>query len=228
MSTLSSRHLIYVVMQRDLKLALRRKSDTITPLFFFVIVISLIPLGVGAEHETLKHIAPGIVWVAALLANVLSLNRLFEQDHADGTLEQLIFSPAPLSMLIVGKVAAHWLLTGLPLTLLSPLFALQFDLPASSLLTLMVSLVIGTPVLSLIGAIAAGLTLGVRGGGVLVAVIVLPLYVPVLIFGAGSVDAAAAGIGASSHLSLLAALFLLASFFSPLATTAALRVALEY
>lgn len=219
---------VCVVMYRDLRLALRRKSDTLTPLFFFAIVVSLIPLGIGADREILREIAPGIVWVAALLASMLSLNQLFEQDHADGTLEQMALSPAPLSMLVVGKVAAHWLLSGLPLTLLAPILALQFDLPASSLLVLTVSLAIGTPVLSLIGAIGAALTLGVRGGGVLVAVLVLPLYVPVLIFGAGSVDAAAAGLGASAHLSLLAAFFVLAGAFAPWATTSALHIALEY
>ncbi|MCI2810705.1 heme exporter protein CcmB [Eoetvoesiella caeni] len=223
-----NRHPMYVVVHRDLKLALRRKSDTLTPLFFFVIVVSLIPLGVGAERETLRQIAPGILWVSALLASMLSLNRLFEQDHADGTLEQMALSPTPLSMLVVGKVLAHWLLSGLPLTVIAPVLALQFDLPMPSLLILTVSLAVGTPVLSLIGAIGAGLTLGVRGGGVLVAVLVLPLYVPVLIFGAGSVEAIASGLGASAHLSILAALLVLAGFFAPWAATAALRVALEY
>lgn len=215
------------VIRRDVRLAMRRKTDALTPVIFFVIVVSLFPLGIGPERDTLRQIAPGILWVAALLASMLSLNRLFEQDYADGTLEQLVLSPAPLGMLVIGKVAAHWLLSGAPLVLLAPLLALQFDLPASSLSVLAISLAIGTPVLSLIGAIGASLTLGLRGGGVLVALLVLPLYVPVLIFGAGSVDAVAAGLDAVSHLSLLAAVLVLAGFFAPLATTVALRIALE-
>ena len=215
------------VIRRDLKIAMRRKADAFTPLVFFVIVVSLFPLGVGPERDTLRQIAPGVLWVAALLAGMLSLNRLFEQDYADGTLEQLFFSSAPLGMLVVGKVFAHWLLSGLPLVLLAPLLGLQYDLSASSLTALTLSLVIGTPVLSLVGAICAGLTLGLRGGGVLVALLVLPLYVPVLVFGAGSVGAVNAGLEAASHLSLLAAILVLAGFFAPWATTVALRIALE-
>lgn len=206
---------------------MRRKADALTPLVFFVIVVSLFPLGIGPERDMLRQIAPGVLWVAALLAGMLSLNRLFEQDYADGTLEQLVLSPAPLGMLVIGKVLAHWLLSGAPLVLMAPLLALQFDLPTSSLSVLAISLAIGTPVLSLVGAIGASLTLGLRGGGVLVALLVLPLYVPVLIFGAGSVGAVAAGLGASSHLSLLAAVLVLAGFFAPWATTVALRIALE-
>ncbi|MDF8361274.1 heme exporter protein CcmB [Achromobacter anxifer] len=219
---------VYVVICRDLKLALRRRSDALIPLFFFVVVVSLFPLGIGPEREILRRIAPGVLWVSALLASMLSLNRLFEQDYADGTLEQMLLSPTALAMLVVGKITAHWLLSGLPLALLAPVLALQFDLPASSLWILTVSLVIGTAVLSLIGAVGAGLTLGVRTGGVLVAVLVLPLYIPVLIFGAGAVDASIIGRGASANLSLLAAVFVLAAFFTPFATSASLRIALEY
>lgn len=215
------------MIRRELRLAMRRKSDVLTPLFFFVIVVSLFPLGIGSERDILRHIAPGILWVSALLATMLSLNRLFEQDYADGTLEQMALSPAPLGILVLGKVVAYWLLTGLPLTLLAPLLAMQFDLPTPSLLVLAASLAIGTPVLSFIGAIGASLTLGLRGGGVLVALLVLPLYVPVLIFGAGSVDAAAAGLGATANLSLLGAVLALSVFFAPWATTVALRIALE-
>ncbi len=215
------------VAKRDLRLAMRRKSDMLTSLSFFVIVVSLFPLAIGVEHDTLRQIAPGILWVAALLATMLSLNRLFEQDFVDGTLEQLFLSPAPLGMLALGKVIAHWILTGLPLTVLAPLLALQFDLPTSSSLILTFSFLIGTPVLSLIGAIGASLTLGLRGGGVLLALIILPLYTPTLIFGAGAVDTAAAGLSANANLSLLAAMLAVAIFFSPLATAAALRIALE-
>lgn len=215
------------VVRRDLRLAMRRKADIFTTLFFYVIVVSMFPLGIGPEMDTLRQIAPGVLWVTALLATMLSLGRLFEQDHMDGTLEQMAISSIPLGVLIFGKVIAHWLLSGLPLTLVAPLLALQFDLPQSSLAVLALSLAIGTPVLSLVGAIGAALTLGLRGGGVLVSLLVLPLYIPVLIFGAGAVEAHVAGLLATSHLSLLAALLAVAIFFAPWATTAALRIALE-
>lgn len=215
------------IAQRDLKLAMRRKSDAATPLLFFVIVATLFPLGIGTEADTLRTIAPGVLWVAALLATMLSLPKLFEDDYADGTLEQLALSSAPLRAFVVGKIAAHWLLTGLPVAVLAPLLALQFHLPSSSLLVLSATLMIGTPVLGLIGAIGASLTLGIRGGGILLALLVLPLYVPVLIFGTGAVDAAAAGLGATANLSLLGAMLVIGFFFAPWAITAALRIALE-
>jgi len=215
------------VIRRDLLLAMRRKSDVLTTLFFFIIVVSLFPLGIGPEMDMLRQIAPGVLWVAALLATMLSLNRLFAADHADGTLEQMALSAVPLGVLVTGKVIAHWLLSGLPLVLLAPVLGLQFDLAPGSLAVLVVSLLIGTPVLSLIGAVGAALTLGVRGGGVLVSLLVLPLYVPVLIFGAGAVEADLSGLGATAHLSLLAAFLALSAFFGPWATTVALRIALE-
>lgn len=218
---------LLAVVRRDLLLAARRKSEVLTALFFFVIVTSLFPLGIGPEPALLKKIAPGVLWVAALLATMLGLNRLFAADHADGTLEQMVLSPTPLGLLVGGKVAAHWLVSGLPLVLLAPVLGLQFDLDAGALGVLMVALLLGTPLLSLIGAIGAALTLGVRGGGVLLSLLVLPLYVPALIFGAGAVEAHISGLGAGGHLSLLAALLALAVFFAPWATTAALRIALE-
>jgi heme exporter protein B len=199
----------------------------LTALFFFIIVVSLFPLGIGPEPQLLKKIAPGILWVAALLSTMLSLNRLFATDHADGTLEQLVLSPTPLGLLVAGKIAAHWLTSGLPLVLLAPVLGLQFDLSVEALGVLVVALLLGTPLLSLIGAIGAALTLGVRGGGVLLSLLVLPLYVPALIFGAGAVEAHIAGLSADGHLSLLAAMLALAAFFAPWATTAALRIALE-
>lgn len=227
MSATSALSALAGVVRRDLRLAMRRKTDVLTALFFFVIVVSLFPLGIGSEMGMLRQIAPGVLWVAALLATILSLGRLFEQDYADGTLEQMALSPVPLGVLVTGKVVAHWLLSGLPLTLLAPLLALQFDMPAQSLAVLVLSLAIGTPVLSLIGAIGAALTLGLRGGGVLVSLLILPLYVPVLIFGAGAVEAQVAGLAATAHVSLLTALLAVAAFFAPWATTAALRLALE-
>jgi heme exporter protein B len=218
---------LLAIVRRDLLLAMRRKSEVLTALFFFIIVVSLFPLGIGPEPALLKKIAPGILWVAALLSTMLSLNRLFATDHADGTLEQLVLSPTPLGLLVAGKIGAHWLTSGLPLVLLAPVLGLQFDLDTSALGILVVALLLGTPLLSLIGAIGAALTLGVRGGGVLLSLLVMPLYIPALIFGAGAVEAHISGLGATGHLSLLAALLALAAFFAPWATTAALRIALE-
>ena len=215
------------VIRRDLLLAMRRKSDVLTTLFFFIIVVSLFPLGVGPEMAMLRQIAPGVLWVAALLATMLSLNRLFAADHADGTLEQMALSAVPLGVLVTGKVIAHWLVAGLPLVVLAPVLGIQFDLAADALGVLVLSLLIGTPALSGIGAIGAALTLGVRGGGVLLSLLVLPLYIPVLIFGAGAVDATVSGLGPQAHLSLLGALALGGVFFAPWPTAAALRVALE-
>lgn len=215
------------VISRDLLLAMRRRADVATTLFFFVIVAVLFPLGVGPEPELLRAMAPGIVWVAALLASMLSLERLFASDYADGSLEQLVLAPEPLVLVVIGKVLAHWLVAGLPLALMSPVIALQYDLPREAIATLLAALLLGTPLLSLIGAIGAALTVGVRGGGVLVSLLVLPLYVPVLIFGAGAVDASAIGMSASGHLSILGAFLLLGLVLAPWATAAALRIALE-
>lgn len=215
------------VIRRDLLLAFRRRSDVLTTVFFFVIVATLFPLGVGPEPALLRTMAPGILWVAALLASMLALGRLFALDYADGTLEQMLLAAEPLTLIVIGKVIAHWLVAGLPLVLLAPLLAVQFDLPAASVWVLFLSLLIGTPVLSLVGAIGAALTLGVRGGGVLVALLVLPLYIPVLIFGAGAVGAEASGIGAAAHLLLLGGVLAGAAALAPWATAAALRVSLE-
>ena len=218
---------VFSLIARDLRLSLRRQADIASVLFFFIIVVSLFPLGIGPEAEQLRKLAPGVLWVAALLATMLSLPRLFADDHRDGTLEQLALSPQPLGLIVLGKVAAHWLVSGLPLTLLAPVLGLQFDLSADALQVLTLSLLIGTPALSGIGAIGAALTLGVRGGGVLLSLLILPLYIPVLIFGAGAVEATVTGVGAQAHLSLLAALTLAGVFFAPWPTAAALRIALE-
>ena len=218
---------VLAIIVRDLRLGLRRRADVVSVLFFFIIVVSLFPLGVGPEPEQLRKLAPGVLWVAALLATMLSLPRLFADDYRDGTLEQLALCPQPLGLIVLGKVIAHWLISGLPLTLLAPVLGIQFDLPGDALGILTGSLLIGTPALSGIGAIGAALTLGVRGSGVLVSLLILPLYTPVLIFGAGAVDASVAGTGAQAHLSLLAALTLAGVFFAPWPTAAALRIALE-
>ncbi len=215
------------VLQREFSVALRQKGEVLTPLMFFVVVASLFPLGVGPESALLLRMAPGVLWVSALLAAMLSLPRLFATDYADGSLEQMTLSTTPLALLVVAKALSHFLLSGLPLVLMAPVLGLQFGLDARALGLLMLTLLLGTPTLSLIGSIGAALTLGVRGAGVLLSLLILPLYIPVLIFGAGAVEADAAGLGVGGHLSLLAALLVLSAFFAPLATTTALRISLE-
>lgn len=215
------------VVVRDVTLAMRQRADVMTTLVFFVIVVALFPLGVGPEMEKLRPLASGVVWVAALLASMLSLGRLFQGDYVDGSLEQMLLAPQPLTVLVFGKVLAHWLVSGLPLVVIAPVLGIQYDLTGMPLLVLCASLLLGTPVLSAIGAIGAALTLGLRGGSVLVALLVLPLYVPVLIFGAGAVDAAASGLGVEGHFSLLGALALMALTLGPWAAATALRISLE-
>jgi heme exporter protein B len=215
------------VLRRDLTLAYRRRADVLSVLFFFVIVVTMVPLGVGPEPNLLRLMAPGMLWVAALLASMLSLGRLFSFDYLDGTLEQMLLGAAPLGLIVAGKVFAHWLVSGLPLVLMAPVLGIMFDLPLDQLAVLTFSLLIGTPVLSLIGAVGAALTIGVRGAGVLVSLLVLPLYVPVLVFGAGAVGAQASGIGAGSHLLLLGAFTVVSSVFAPWAAAAGLRISSE-
>lgn len=215
------------IIKRDLLLAMRRQSDVLTILFFFIIVVSLFPLSVGPEMNMLRTMAPGVVWVAALLASMLSLGRMFSNDYLDGTLEQMLLSPQSLSLLVLGKALAHWLVTGVPLVLMAPVLGIQYDLPADALFVLAAALLLGTPVLSLIGAIGAALTLGLRGGGVLVSLLVLPLYIPVLIFGAGAVEANMSGVEFDAHLSLIGAFLLVSLVFAPWAAASSLRVSLE-
>lgn len=218
--------MIWWIIKRDLLLAMRRRSDVLTTLFFFIIVVSLFPLGVGPEANILRMMASGVVWVAALLASMLSLGRMFSSDYIDGTLEQMLLSPVSLSALVMGKTISHWLVTGIPLVLMAPVLGIQYDLPAEALVVLTLSLLLGTPVLSLIGAIGAALTLGLRGGGVLVSILVLPLYIPVLIFGTGAVEASAAGMGFGAHFSILGAILLVSIVFSPWAAAASLRISM--
>ena len=215
------------VLRRDVSVALRQKGEVLTPLVFFIVVASLFPLGIGPESALLLRMAPGVLWVSALLAAMLSLQRLFATDYADGSLEQMALSGTPLGLLVSAKALSHFLLSGVPLVLMAPVLGLQFGLEGRALGILMLSLLLGTPTLSLIGSIGAALTLGVRGAGVLLSLLILPLYIPVLIFGAGAVEADAAGLGFGGHLSLLAALLVLSIFFAPLATTTALRISLE-
>ena len=215
------------VIARDLTLAWRRKADVFVSVLFFVIVASLFPLGIGPEPQLLRAIGPGVVWVAALLASMLALSRLFAADYADGTLEQMLLAATPLSVIIIAKVVAHWIAANLPLVLFGPLLGLQFGLPGDALAVLALALALGTPSLSLIGAIGAALTLGLRGGGVLLALLVLPLYAPVLILGALAVEATTAGLAAQPYLLLLAAMSLATLSLAPWAIAAALRISHE-
>ena len=215
------------MVRRDLLLAYRQKSDVLQTVFFFLVVITLVPLGVGAETELLRSMAPGIVWVAALLAALLSLPRLFAHDFADGTLEQMVLSPDPLPVIVLAKAFAHWLTTGVPITVFASLAAVMFDLKAEVAAVLVFSLLIGTPVLSLLGSVGAALTLGLRSGGVLTSLLVLPLYIPVLIFGAGAAGAVAVAVSPAAYLLITGALSLFALAIAPWGSAAALRIALE-
>jgi heme exporter protein B len=215
------------ILFRDLMLAMRRKTDILSALFFFIIVISLFPLGIGIEKDMLQKIAPGVAWVAALLASMLALERLFASDYDDGALEQMMLAPQPLAVIVLAKVFAHWLLTGLPLVLIAPLVGLQYHLQSEAIVVMMLALLLGTPILSLLGAIGAALTLGVRGGGILISLLILPLYIPVLVYGAGAVSASMMDGEARAFLLLLGAFMILTLIFSPWATAAALRISSE-
>ncbi|HEX5355580.1 MAG TPA: heme exporter protein CcmB [Aquabacterium sp.] len=218
---------MWPLILRDWKLAMRRRVEALLPLVFFIVAASLFPLGVGPEPQTLRTIAPGVVWVCALLASLLSLGSLYGSDFADGSLEQMLLSGQSLAGLTLAKAVAHWSINGLPLVLASPVLGLLFDLPGGQLTTLVLSLLLGTPVLSLLGGVGAALTLGLRSGGMLIVLLVLPLAVPVLIFGAGAVVAVSAGLSPEGHLSLLGALLLLTLLGAPWATAAALKIALD-
>lgn len=215
------------LLRRDLSLAFRHRGELANPLIFFLMVVTLFPLGVSPDVELLRRIAPGVIWIAALLSALFSLESLFRSDFDDGALEQLLLSPQPLAVLVLAKVLAHWLVSGLPMLLLAPLLAMLLAMPAGSIGVLMASLALGTPLLSLIGAVGVALTVGLRRGGLLLTVLVLPLYVPVLIFSTGAVTAAGAGLPVSGQLYLLAALLTLAITLAPFAIGAALRISLS-
>jgi heme exporter protein B len=224
---ISTFSLMMRIFKRDITLAWRRRSDMMSVFFFFIIAASLFPLGLGADPKLLHAIAPSVLWVCALLSCMLSLPRMFAADYVDGTLEQLIISNQPTLLITLMKILAHWVLSGLPLVLVAPLIGLQFNLSVNELQVLALSLLLGTPTLSLIGSIGAALTLGLRGGGVLIALLVLPLYIPVLVFGAGAVNAVSIGMSANGGLSLLGAMLALAMVFAPLTAAHALKIAVE-
>jgi heme exporter protein B len=219
--------LLSVVIARDLRLAARRRVEALLPLAFFGVAASLFPLGVGPEPQTLRLIAPGVLWVCALLSTMLSVTQLYASDHADGSLEQMLLSGEPGLLIALAKGAAHWAVTGLPLVLAAPLFGLLFGMGGDGIVTLTLTLLLGTPILSLLGGLGAALTLGLRSGAVLLILLVLPLCIPALIFGAGAVSAVEAGMSARGHFSLLGALLIFTVLGAPLATSAALRIATE-
>lgn len=218
---------VKALLARDLALAFRRGADTSMGLVFFVIALSLFPLGVGASPDILARIGSGVIWVVALLAVLLTLDRLWQADHEDGSLELILLSPVPLEFLVVAKCLAHWLTSGLLLVIAAPLLAILMNLPAEALWVLPLALLLGTPTLTLIGSIGAALLLGSRRGGVLIALLVLPLYIPVLIFGVAAMDGLLLGLGGTAQLLILAAMLLAALALAPFATAAALRLALE-
>jgi heme exporter protein B len=214
----------YHLLIRDLRLAFRSRHELANPLIFFVLIVSLFPLATAPSSQLLSEMAPGVIWVSALLSVLLSLDRLFKQDYEDGSLDQLMLSPNPLVILVLAKVCAHWLLTGLPLVLIAPLLGLFMYIPDEALGALMFSLLLGTPVLSLVGAIGVSLTVAVNRGGVLLSLIVLPLYIPVLIFGANAVDVASDGLSVRGQMLFLGAVLALALSLAPLAAAQALRI----
>jgi heme exporter protein B len=224
MTQVSYRAAFGLIVKRDLMIAFRHRDDIINPLLFFVIVVTLFPLGVGPESTTLSRIAPGIIWVAALLATLLSLDSLFKSDYADGSLEQMLLSPQPIFILVLAKIVAHWLLTGLPLILIAPLLAVLLHLNEQSYGALMLTLLLGTPVLSLLGAIGVALTVGIKKGGVLLSLLVLPLYIPVLIFATSAIDTAAMNLPYNGQLAIIAAIFFASLTLAPFAVSAALKV----
>jgi heme exporter protein B len=217
----------FALLKRDLLLAFRHRGELANPLLFFLIVVTLYPLGVSPDEALLRKIAPGVIWIAALLAALYSLENMFRSDFDDGSLEQMALSPYPLSLLVLAKVLAHWLVSGLPMLLLAPLLAMFLAMPAPAMTVLELTLLIGTPLLSLIGSIGVALTVGLRRGGILLTLLVLPLYIPVLIFATNAVSAAAAGLSVTGQLYFLAAMLVLALTLVPLATAAALRISLS-
>ncbi|GIU33532.1 heme exporter protein CcmB [Shewanella colwelliana] len=214
----------FTLLKRDLQIAIRHKGDIFNPLLFFILVVTLFPLGIGPEPQVLSRVAPGIIWVAALLASMLSLERLFKADFVDGSLEQMLLSPQPLSLMVLAKVLAHWILTGVPLILVAPLLAVLLHLDDNSYGALMATLALGTPVLSLLGAIGVALTVGLRKGGVLLSLLILPLYIPVLIFATSAIDAAGLNLPYSGHLAIIGAMLVGSLILAPFAIGASLRV----
>jgi heme exporter protein B len=215
------------IIRRDLVLAMRRRSEIANPVLFFILVITLFPLAIGAQPKLLQAIAPGIIWVSALLATMLSLDSLFRSDFDDGSLEQILLSPHPTSILVLGKITAHWLTTGLPLLIVAPLLAVFLGMPNQALSVLLLTLLLGTPILSLIGAVGVALTVGLRRGGMILSLLVLPLYVPVLIFASNAVGMASSGLPVAAQINILISMLLMALVLAPWPTAAALKMSIN-
>jgi len=226
-TSISTTKAFYVILKRDLVLAVRQPSDIVNPLLFFVLVSVLFPFAVGSDSKLLVEISTGVVWVAALLASMLSLDSVFKQDYEDGTLEEMILSAHPTSILVLAKVLAHWLMTGLPLLLISPVLAIMLGMPENGVFILILTLLLGTPVLSLVGSIGVALTVGLRTGGVILSLLILPLYIPVLIFGSGAVSNGIAGLDVSGQIYMLSAFTVMAIFLAPVAIAASLKISLS-
>ena len=227
MSTLSLTSAFTLLLKRDMTLAYRRRAELVNPLLFFVLVTAMFPLGIGNDPKLIEAVGPGVIWVAALLAALLSLDAMFRSDYDDGALEQFMLSAHPVSILVLAKVLAHWLVTGLPLFIAAPLLAVLLNIPSEAIPTLMLTLVLGTPVLSLIGSVGVALTVGLRRGGVILSLLILPLYVPVLIFATDAVKTAIVGIPTTAQLSILSAMLVGSLVLAPLATAASLRISLS-
>ncbi|QFU24863.1 heme exporter protein CcmB [Shewanella eurypsychrophilus] len=221
---ISFRQAFFTLLKRDLQIAIRHKGDIFNPLLFFILVVTLFPLAIGPEPKILSRVAPGIIWVAALLASMLSLERLFKADYNDGSLEQMLLSPQPLPLMVLAKVLAHWILTGVPLILVAPLLAVLLHLDDNSYGALMATLALGTPVLSLLGGIGVALTVGLHKGGVLLSLLILPLYIPVLIFATTAIDAAGLNLPYSGQLAIIGAMLVGSLILAPFAIGASLRV----
>lgn len=226
-TSISTTKAFYVILKRDLVLAVRQPADIINPLLFFILVSVLFPFAVGSDTKLLMEISTGVVWVAALLSSMLSLDSVFKQDYQDGTLEEMILSAHPTAILVLAKVLAHWLMTGLPLLLVSPILAMMLGMPENGIFILMATLLLGTPVLSLVGSIGVALTVGLRTGGVILSLLILPLYIPVLIFGSGAISNGIAGFDVSGQIYMLSAFTVMAVFLAPVAIAAALKVSLS-
>lgn len=214
----------FAVLRRDLLVAFRRRAEISNPVLFFVLIVTLFPLGIGTDPAVLQSAASGIIWVSALLAVVLSLDYLFRSDFADGSLEQMLLSPYPLTVLVLAKIMAHWLVTGLPLLIVAPLLAIFLGLPQSALATLLITLLLTTPVLSLIGSIGASLTIGLRRGGMILSLLVLPLYIPALIFASNAVEMASNGLPVTPQINILLAIFFISVTLAPLPVAAAIKI----
>ena len=227
MSTLSLTSAFILLFKRDLTLAYRRRAELLNPLLFFILVTTMFPLGIGNDPVLIQKVGPGVVWVAALLSALLSLDAMFRSDYEDGSLEQFMLSAHPVSILVLAKVLAHWMVTGLPLFIAAPLLAMMLNIPVAAIPTLMLTLILGTPVLSLIGSVGVALTVGLRRGGVILSLLVLPLFVPVLIFATDAVQTAIAGIPTTAQISILSAMLVGSLVLAPPATAASLRISLS-